>query len=152
MKYFFILLFVFINIFLGGFPQSLLAVSGTVDITASIPGCGDGVVQSGEQCDSGSSNGVCPATCSTSCTTNSCADASDAGGGGGGVYSIVPGLGLECKIADFNCDEHVNILDLSILLYYIENPSSSIARYDLNQDSILGFTDISILFYYWDSF
>ncbi len=36
------------------------------------PICGNGVVESGEQCDNGTSNGPCPATCSTSCTTNSC--------------------------------------------------------------------------------
>lgn len=36
------------------------------------PVCGNGVVESGEQCDAGESNGVCPAACSTSCTANSC--------------------------------------------------------------------------------
>lgn len=34
--------------------------------------CGNGSVESGEQCDRGASNGVCPAVCSTSCTFNSC--------------------------------------------------------------------------------
>lgn len=47
------------------------------------PVCGNGAVESGEQCDTGGSNGSCPATCSTSCTTNSCASG---GGGGGGGY------------------------------------------------------------------
>jgi hypothetical protein len=34
--------------------------------------CGNGIVESGEACDNGGSNGSCPQTCSTSCTTNSC--------------------------------------------------------------------------------
>ena len=49
--------------------------------------CGNGVVESGEQCDAGGSNGTCPATCSTSCTTNSCGGG---GGGGGGAYIPPP--------------------------------------------------------------
>ena len=46
--------------------------------------CGNGVKESGEQCDAGGANGPCPATCSTSCTTNSCGGG---GGGGGGSYT-----------------------------------------------------------------
>jgi hypothetical protein len=51
--------------------------SGTPNIcqAASCPGCGmcgDGTVDSGEQCDLGSGNGACPRTCSASCTLNSC--------------------------------------------------------------------------------
>jgi hypothetical protein len=34
--------------------------------------CGNGIIESGEQCDTGGSNGTCPATCSVSCTTNPC--------------------------------------------------------------------------------
>jgi len=49
--------------------------------------CGNGVKESGEQCDAGESNGSCPATCSTSCTTNSCGG----GGGGGGYVAPVTG-------------------------------------------------------------
>lgn len=37
------------------------------------PLCGNGVVETGEQCDLGSSgNGACPKTCSATCTTNTC--------------------------------------------------------------------------------
>ena len=36
------------------------------------PVCGNGVVESGEACDAGASNGSCPASCSSSCTVNSC--------------------------------------------------------------------------------
>lgn len=46
--------------------------------------CGDGVVSDGEACDLGDGNGVCPSTCSSSCTTNSCTDEPNGGGGGGG--------------------------------------------------------------------
>ena len=46
--------------------------------------CGNGAVESGEQCDAGGSNGSCPATCSTSCATNSCTSSNSGGGGGGG--------------------------------------------------------------------
>ncbi|MBI5139536.1 hypothetical protein HZA26_02930 [Candidatus Nomurabacteria bacterium] len=34
--------------------------------------CGNGVVDSGEQCDSGANNGACPRACSNSCTVNDC--------------------------------------------------------------------------------
>ena len=50
--------------------------------------CGNGAVESGEQCDAGGSNGSCPATCSVSCTTNSCTSGGGGGGGGGGY--VVP--------------------------------------------------------------
>lgn len=51
------------------------------------PTCGDGTVDTGEQCDDGSANGVCPATCSASCTINDCTPPPPpppSGGGGGG--------------------------------------------------------------------
>ena len=38
----------------------------------SAPVCGNGSIESGEQCDSGASNGSCPRDCSNSCTVNSC--------------------------------------------------------------------------------
>lgn len=44
----------------------------TATVTVNIYDCGDGVIQSGESCDAGASNGVCPATCSLSCATNNC--------------------------------------------------------------------------------
>lgn len=65
-------------------------------------------------------------------------------GGGGG------GLKISCRIADFNCDNYVNIFDLSILLYYVAESGPKIVPFDLNKDNKVGFTDISIVFYYWD--
>ena len=57
----------------------------TVNITATVnPTCGNGVVETGEQCDAGGSNGVCPAACSVACAANSCGGGSSGGGGGGG--------------------------------------------------------------------
>src|SRR5258708_4404775 len=44
--------------------------------------CGDGIVQGGEACDAGGSNGACPQTCSSSCTLNSCGGGGGSGGGG----------------------------------------------------------------------
>jgi len=36
------------------------------------PKCGNGIKETGEQCDDGTNNGSCPKTCSTNCTTNIC--------------------------------------------------------------------------------
>jgi len=114
--------------------------------------CGNGAVESGEQCDAGGSNGACPAVCSAFCTINSC-------GGGGGSISIyntittpssTPPPTTTTKTADFNSDEQVDILDLSILLYYIEHSSLNIGRFDLNKDGKIDIFDISIIFYHWN--
>ncbi|MBI5405946.1 hypothetical protein HY972_02825 [Candidatus Kaiserbacteria bacterium] len=67
----------------------------TVEITATVPGCGDGVIGSGEQCDgsnlggsSCSSLGFTGGTfsCTSACTfnTSQCTSGSSGGGGGGG--------------------------------------------------------------------
>lgn len=72
------------------------------------------------------------------------------GGGGSGVVVLLPGLDINCTIADFNCDTHVNLLDLSILIYYIGQTGPTIDLYDLNNDNRVGLVDISIMFYYWD--
>jgi len=53
--------------------------------------CGNGRLESGEQCDAGSNNGSCPKTCSTSCATNTC---SSGGGGGGGSSSSSSNLSV----------------------------------------------------------
>ena len=44
--------------------------------------CGNGIVEPEESCDFGSSNGACPATCSSSCTVNSCAISGGSSTGG----------------------------------------------------------------------
>ncbi len=73
---------------------------------------------------------------------------SSSGGGGGVPY---PGIQLNCRIADFNCDTYVNIFDLSILLYYTGEMGPNISFYDLDKNNEVGFADVSIVFYYWDN-
>ena len=66
-----------------------LPASAQVSVTANVPGvCGNGVVEPGEQCDAGGSNGSCPAACSGSCTTNSCGGGGGGGGGGGSAAPV----------------------------------------------------------------
>lgn len=80
------------------FPQSLLATSYTVDIYATVPGCGDSLIQSGETCDGSNLGGAtCESvgfdegslSCSSVCTliTSSCAFVVDTGTGGTRVTS-----------------------------------------------------------------
>lgn len=80
---FFILLAI---ILFGGvfYFSNVRAQTGSITATITIRGCGNGVIESGEQCDNGGSNGACSATCSASCTTNSCGTGQSPGGGGGG--------------------------------------------------------------------
>jgi len=56
------------------------------------PYCGDGAVnQESEQCDGGTSNGACPATCSNTCQSNQCSSGGGGGGGGGGTPPFLLG-------------------------------------------------------------
>lgn len=74
-------------------PFSVVAI--TIEISAIVPGCGDGVVSGGEQCDgSNLGGGSCTLqgftggslSCTTSCTFNTsmCTSGSGSGGNGGG--------------------------------------------------------------------
>jgi len=136
--------------------------------------CGDGIIDSGEACDSGVNNGVCPKTCSTSCAQISCGGGG--GGGGGGTYippvasttvstttvtmatttttmatTTVAGTSV-CNGADFNHDYFVNSIDFSILLafwktnYPYKNPCV-----DINGDKKVNSVDFSILLYQWNT-
>jgi hypothetical protein len=67
-------------------------------------------------------------------------------GGGGGIRVIGPNCGT---IADFNCDGYVDLLDLSIFLFYYKHSGMPATTYDLNSDGVLNLKDISIIFYYW---
>ena len=50
-----------------------LVANSYVTVQGGNTGCGNGVIDSGEDCDDGSSgNGVCPLTCSPSCKKNKC--------------------------------------------------------------------------------
>ncbi len=77
-----------------------------------------------------------------------------AGGGGTGYFrsSRYPGPPLITPLyqrADFNGDNRVDIVDLSILLYYYGRTDPLALRYDLSGDGIVDFRDVSILMYYW---
>lgn len=89
----------FLTGFLAVSPAPLFAASEGVDVTASVPGCGDGVIGSGEQCDGSnlggatcSSRGFSGGTlsCNTNCTfnTSACTTAPSPSPGGGGGVSI----------------------------------------------------------------
>lgn len=80
-------------------------------------------------------------------TTTSGSGDDTGGGGGTGSLDVYP---YGCRIADFNCDGEVGILDLSILLYYADRPLLFVDGYDLSRDGVLDIEDISIMFYYWD--
>jgi hypothetical protein len=53
------------------------------------------------------------------------------------------------RTCDFNGDNRCNLIDLSILLYFAQQPMPQAARYDLNDDGVIDIIDFSILLYYW---
>jgi hypothetical protein len=88
-----ILLLFFILFPYYSFSQS--SDSGTVTIQANVPGCGDGIIQSGEQCDGSNLGGqTCQSkgfsggilSCNSNCTfnTSQCTIGGGGGSGGGG--------------------------------------------------------------------
>ncbi len=50
---------------------------------------------------------------------------------------------------DLSGDCLVDLVDLSILLYYYERSGSDISRYDFNDNGIVDFPDISVMMFYW---
>ncbi len=86
--------------------------------------------------------------CATVTTTSTCSNVSCGHHGGGGLSEEAKNEIL--AISDFNMK--VDILDLSILLYYIDQGDNAYTFYDLNKDGVLDFLDVSILFYYWSVF
>lgn len=82
-------------------PFSAYAV--TVEITATVPGCGDNIIGVGEQCDGSSLGGAsCSSrgfsggtlSCASSCVFNTSQCTSGGGGGGGGGGGFVPSIPL----------------------------------------------------------
>jgi len=59
-----------------------------------------------------------------------------------------PGQGPTCDIihGDLNCDNKVNIIDFSIMLYFWRSNS---AFADINRDGNVNIVDFSIMMYYW---
>jgi hypothetical protein len=94
---FFLLFFSF-----AGFVHSQGSGSGTVSIEAMVPGCGNSVIESGEDCDTGNLGGTSCLTqgftggsisCTASCTFNTsmCVYTPPSSGGGGGGGSSTRG-------------------------------------------------------------
>ena len=90
---------ILVCLFLISAPFSVSAV--TIDISAIVPGCGDGVIQTGESCDGSNLGGTsCSSqgftggslSCTASCTFNTSACTSGGGGGGGGSISFPPSI------------------------------------------------------------
>ncbi len=103
MKVLLILFVIFINFRGAVLTRPVFAISGTVDITGTVPGCGDGVIQTGESCDGSNLNSqTCSSqgfsggtlTCNANCTfnTSQCTTAPPppSGGGGGGGFIAPP--------------------------------------------------------------
>lgn len=64
--------------------------------------------------------------------------------------TLPPDIYLRKKSPDFNKDRRVDIVDLSIFLYYWGNPTEDFYWQDLNDDEILDIVDLSIILYYWN--
>jgi hypothetical protein len=75
-------------------------------------------------------------------------------GGGSGDWAAPKATPEEkkaiLKIADFNKDGRVDVVDLSILLYYFDHTDAKIKQYDLNGDGKIDLIDVSIMLYYWE--
>lgn len=156
----------------------LFADSETIEINATVVSlCGNGVVNTGEQCDStdlagqtcvgqGFVSGVLSCTASCAFNTASCnsgsSSASSAGGGGGGgggggfqnlINLLLPANtsdagGLKLAKSDINSDHKVNLVDFSIAAYWYKR-SSPPESVDLNGDKIINLVDFSIMAFYW---
>ncbi|MGB9847627.1 MAG: hypothetical protein ACPLKV_00160 [Minisyncoccia bacterium] len=63
--------------------------------------------------------------------------------------TVPPEIYLRKKSPDFNKDKHIDIVDLSIFLYYWGNPTADFYWQDLNDDGVLDIVDLSIILYYW---
>lgn len=72
---------------------------------------------------------------------------------GGGVYlTTMPAPPLKprgCGSPDLNSDGRVDMVDLSILLYYYGKQGPIYGCYDFDRNRAVDFTDVSILMYYW---
>lgn len=83
---------------------------------------------------------------------------SGGGGGGTGFFQppLPPGLAIpppflppELQVTDCNADSRVDIVDLSIMLFYYGQSGPFPPCTDLNLDGIVNFPDVSILMFYW---
>jgi hypothetical protein len=71
--------------------------------------------------------------------------------GGPGPRNLTPEeLDKILKIADFNRDGYVDLVDMSILLYWYGHTGPEIIPYDLSNDGQVDIVDASIVLYYWE--
>lgn len=86
----------------------------------------------------------------TATAGNVVVDPPSGGGGGGGGGSSSPPATDNCRRADFNCDDKINSIDFSILLYFWKTISPFSNKYvDINKDAKIDSVDFSILLYEW---
>jgi len=175
-----LLILLFAGIFIAGPIAFVFAQtnpqSQSVDITATVPGCGDDLIEGIEQCDGADLGGATcisqgftggTLSCDASCNfdTSLCTS-----GGGGGVFHnecntqkqciSVAGSGAnqcqsdnDCKICDphgdINKDGSIDITDFSILMYYWQDTPPSNPCADINKDGTVDLVDFSIMLYWW---
>lgn len=112
--------------------------------------CGDGVTATGEACDNGSNNGACPASCSTTCTVNSCK--SSGGGGGGGGYIVTTPTTTTSTVID-------NTTTTTEIIYksdgkiadkqYVHWFNNVISKADIVRDGVVDIFDFNNLMVNW---
>lgn len=56
---------------------------------------------------------------------------------------------ISLQRVDLSGDCRVDLIDLSILLYYYEDTGLAISRYDFNRNGEVDFPDVSVLMFYW---
>jgi len=139
--------------------------------------CGDSVVQTSENCEGSDLNSqTCVSqgfssgtlSCNTDCTfnTSQCvavvtpAVNNTSGGSAGGLikrffnrlfpFPIPILTSTLCQTnPDLNSDGRVDIVDLSILLYYFDQPGITRCDSDFNGDRLINLIDLSVLLFYW---
>lgn len=131
------------------------AGNSSTSVTIVVAQCSDGIDNDGDglidyPVDPGCSSAIDDDETDTSQPVSSGPAPSIIVGPGGGGFGSTPTEPIKIlKLADLNGDNRVNIIDLSILLYYASKPVTSGSRYDLNNDGKIDIVDVSILFYYW---
>lgn len=55
----------------------------------------------------------------------------------------------KCMIADLNCDQKVDLIDFSIMMYFWNSLNPTNRRADVNHDTVVNITDFSLLLYHW---
>lgn len=128
-------------IFFLFFAGPLFVYAITVDISATVPGCGDGVISSSEQCDGSNLGGAsctsqgftggslsCTSACTfntSQCTTSSGSGGSGGGGGGGGGLISIPSTNVVFTGRAYPFSRVTILKDAQIVVTTIAGPDSS---------------------------